>query len=79
MRTTVIVTKRGEGYIATVGAKVGIVRQGVRVGLTPAEAAASAAELMIRYAQPNAEGGDLMAPLEVLELVPTHLRGMLGG
>ena len=31
---------------------------------------------MIEYAQANPEGGDLMAPPEVLELVPAHLRSI---
>jgi hypothetical protein len=74
MRTTVIITQRGAGYIATVTSEIGIVRQGARIGLTPYEAAAKGAEMMARYAQPNPAGGDLMAPPEVLDLVPAHLR-----
>jgi hypothetical protein len=31
---------------------------------------------MIQYAQSNPEGGDLMAPPEVLDLVPEHLRSV---
>jgi hypothetical protein len=33
---------------------------------------------MCDYAQTNKEGGDLMAPPEVLELVPEHLRSVDG-
>jgi hypothetical protein len=77
MRTTVIITQRGEGYTADVGAQDGArARQGARAGLTAFDAAASAARLMLEYAQPNPEGGDLMAPAEVLELVPPHLRSI---
>lgn len=74
MRTTVIITKRGEGYISTVSGKFGGGHQGARAGLDAHTAAATAARYMIEYAQSNPEGGDLMAPPEVLELVPGHLR-----
>lgn len=74
MRTTVIITKRGEGYISTVSGKHGGGHTGARCGLTPYDAAARAAEYMLEYAQSNPEGGDLMAPPEILELVPEHLR-----
>ncbi len=76
MRTTVIISKRGEGYISTVSGKFGGGHQGARCGLTPFEAAAKAASYMIQYAQSNPAGGDLMAPPEVLELVPVHLRNI---
>jgi hypothetical protein len=76
MRSTVIISKRGEGYIATVAGKFGGGFQGARCGLTPDEAARRAAEWMIQYGQSNSEGGDLMAPPEVLELVPQHLRSV---
>lgn len=33
---------------------------------------------MLEYAQTNPNGGDLMAPSEVLELVPNHLRSIDG-
>lgn len=78
MKTTIIIQKRGEGYTATVGARNGVVLQGSRCGLTPAEAATWAATMMLRYASPdsNPEGGELMAPPEVTELVPAHLRNI---
>lgn len=76
MRSTVIISKRGEGYIATVSGKFGGGFQGARCGLTPFDAAAKAAAWMISYGQSNPEGGDLMAPQEVLELVPEHLRSI---
>lgn len=47
-----------------------------RCGLTPEAAAASAARLMIDYAQSNPEGGDLIAPAEVRDLIPEHLHSI---
>jgi hypothetical protein len=76
MRSTVIIEKRGPGYISTVSGKFGGGHKGARCGLTPQDAASQAAKLMIEYAQSNPEGGDLMAPAEVLELVPEHLRSI---
>ena len=75
MRSTVIITQRGAGYVSTVSGRL-IGHQGARAGLTPYEAAARAAQLMIEYAQSNPAGGDLMAPTEVLELVPAHLHSI---
>lgn len=74
MRTTVIIQQRGDGYISTVSGKFGGGHKGARCGLTPFDAASKAAQYMIEYGQGNEEGGDLMAPPEVLELVPAHLR-----
>ena len=76
MRTTVIIEKRGKGYLSTVRGRHGGGHQSARCGLTPYDAAASAARLMAEYAQGNPEGGDLMAPPEVLEIVPEHLRSI---
>jgi hypothetical protein len=76
MRTTVIISKRGAGYISTVHGQFGGGHDGARAGLTAYDAAAVAAKYMIRYAKSNPEGGDLMAPTEVLELVPADLRNI---
>jgi hypothetical protein len=76
MRSTVIIEKRGEGYTSTVSGKFGGGHQGARAGLDAHAAAATAARLMIQYAQSNEEGGDLVAPAEVLDLVPQHLRSI---
>lgn len=76
MRTTVIIQKRGAGYISTVQGQFGGGHSGARAGLTAFDAAASAAKLMIEYAQSNPDGGDLMAPPEVLDMVPAHLRSI---
>ena len=76
MRSTVIINKRGQGYISSVSGKFNGGHTGARCGLTPYEAAAKAAQYMIEYAQSNPEGGDLMAPPEVLDLVPKHLHSI---
>lgn len=76
MKTTVIITSRGEGYISSVQDRFGGGHQGARAGLTPYDAAATAARYMIEYAQSNPEGGVLMAPPEVMEQVPEHLRSI---
>ena len=76
MRSTVIIRKRGDGYISDVSGKFGGGHSGARAELTPYDAAATAARYMIEYAQSNPEGGDLMAPPEVLDLVPNHLRSV---
>lgn len=77
MKTTVIIKIRGEGYTVRVGTQSGnTVLQGARIGLTPHDAATRAAELMLQYAANNPEGGELMAPSEVMELVPAHLRNI---
>ena len=76
MITTVIISKRGEGYISTVSGRYGGGHQGARAGLAPYDAAAAAGRYMIEYAQSNLEGGVLMAPPEVMEHVPDHLRSI---
>ena len=72
MRSSIIITKRGAGYISTVSGRFGGGHQGARAGLTPYDAAATAARYMIEYAQSNADGGDLMAPPEVLDYLAAH-------
>jgi hypothetical protein len=76
MRTTVIIEQRGKGYVSTVSGRYGGGHQAARAGLTPDAAAATAARYMIEYAQSNPEGGDLVAPSEVMDLVPQHLRSV---
>ena len=76
MRSTIIIRHRGKGYISTVSGRFGGGHQGARCGLSPAEAAQRAAEYMIAYAQSNPEGGDLVAPPEVAELIPAHLHSI---
>lgn len=69
-RSTVTVTQRAGWYIATVGG------QSERIGRTAAEAAAIATQLMIQHAVENPNGGVLIAPADVLALVPAHLRNV---
>ena len=78
MRATVIISKRlgSDSYMATASDKFGGGYQGASAGNTPSDAAAFAVREMIAYAQRNAEGGDLMAPEEVMALVPEHLRSI---
>lgn len=76
MRSMVIIEKRGPGYISSVSGKFGGGHSGCRCGLTAYEAAATATRLMIDFALSNPQGGDLMAPPEVIDLVPVHLRSI---
>ena len=76
MRSSIIITKLGDGYISTVSGRFGGGHRGARAGLIPSDAAATAARYMKIYAQSNPDGGDLMAPTEVLDLVPEHLRSI---
>lgn len=74
MRTTVIIEKRGEGYISTVSGKFGGGHSNAKAGLTKEDAAIRAAKLMLEYGSSNDEGATLMAPNDVMDLVPPHLR-----
>ena len=76
MRATVVITKSGSEYRATLLGKRG--HQGASAGLTPYEAAATAAKMMVWCAVNDPEGGVLMAPPEVMDLVPEHLRNVAG-
>lgn len=67
-RSTVTITQRAGWYIATVDG------QSERIGRTAAEAAAIATQLMVQHAVENPNGGVLIAPADVLALVPAHLR-----
>ncbi len=79
MKTTLIIKIRGDGYISTVGTQSGNTAiQGMRIGRTPHEAATRAAELMLMYATHNPDGGMIMAPPEVMDLIPAHLRDIPG-
>lgn len=78
MKSTVIITRRGAGYISTVSGQFGGGHQGAKCGLTAHEAATHAAGLMLRYGATNPEGASLMAPDEVMALVPEHLREIAG-
>jgi hypothetical protein len=79
MRSTVIITKRGKGYIAQANGPFGKNIKGVRCGITPDETAAKAAGYMLDYANNNLEGGDLIAPPEILKRIPKHLHSIPSG
>ena len=76
MRTLITIRKRGAGYIMDVATEHGLVRQGAQCGITPYESATAAASAMAQYAalSSNPDGGDLMAPPEVMEHVPQAWR-----
>ncbi len=74
MRSTVIIEKKGRGYVATASGRYGGGYRMARAGLDEEAAAAFAAREMIRYAVDNPDGGDLVAPGEVFKLVPEQLR-----
>lgn len=76
MRTTVIIEKRGAGYISTVSGRFGGGHTNARAGITTEEAAARAAKLMLEFGKPNPDGATLMAPSDVMKLVPEHLQSM---
>ena len=76
MRSTVIISRRGAGYISTVSGRFGGGHQGARCGLTPPEAATNAEVLMLRYGATNPEGASLMAPEEVLALIPRQVHSL---
>jgi len=78
MRATVIISLHGTTYRATVSGRFGGGYQNAAAGSSPEEAAAFAAREMVRYSQSNPEGGDLVAPQEVLALVPAHLHSVGG-
>ncbi len=71
-RSTVTITQRGGWYVAEVTGPHA--SRGLRVGGTAAEAAAIATRLMLQHAVENPSGGVLIAPTDVLDLVPAHLR-----
>jgi len=75
MRATIIIEKK-DRYRATVSGKFGGGYSNVNAGETPQEAASFAAREMIRYGQSNSEGGYLVAPEEVMQLVPAHLQSV---
>ena len=79
MRSTVIIERKGDRYSATAQGKFGGGYSRASAGDTPEKAAALAAREMIRYGQTNPEGGSLIAPAEVLALVPAHLHEIDGG
>ncbi|MEQ1636729.1 MAG: hypothetical protein ABL903_08545 [Methylococcales bacterium] len=73
MKTTVIVREYQGGYQVTVSTGQGVGEMVYVVSDQPFDAAAAATEAMAKWGVTNEEGAELMAPQEVLELVPEHL------
>lgn len=69
-----IIEQRGQGYIYDLFSVRSTMR-GVRCGLKPLEAATEASRIL---AQLRHEGASTVAPPEVLELIPAHLRDFEG-
>ena len=67
-RSAITITQRAGRYIATVDGR------SERIGRTAAEASVIATRLMLQHAVENPSGGVLIAPADVLDLVPAHLR-----
>lgn len=69
----IIIKERGGKYYLSVGdTERGLIINGQRAGLTPDQAAATAAEAMLRYGP--AHGAELLAPKEVRDLMPEDLQ-----
>lgn len=73
IKSTVIIYKRGEGYVMDTHNGITTGAQGARAGLTAHDAAISAARAILKYTADNPLGGSLVAPPEVMALVPAHL------
>lgn len=69
MKTTIIVEKRGEGYILDLFSDKQT-KRGERCGLTPLDVATNVSRYL---AQQKETGASLVAPAEVKDLIPKHL------
>ena len=76
MRTLITVRKRGDGYIMDVSGSHGVTFRGNQCGLKPYDAATVAASMMAYCCALHDDGGDLMAPPEVMDLVPEAWRNV---
>ena len=76
MRSTIIIKKQGEHYIATIVGRFGGGYQGRHLEGDLHDIAAQVAEASLNYCLSNPEGGDVMAPPEILDLIPEHLRSV---
>ena len=77
MRTSITIIKDTKGdYIATARGKDGRGFTDANAGTKVSHVAGRAARWMSYYATSNSEGGDLIAPAEVLALVPKQLRSI---
>lgn len=82
MKTTVIVRLDEEfnppSWVVSATNELGMVEKVTIIGNKPFDAAAVAAEMMGKYAMGKPQGGEVMAPEEVLNLIPEHLRKVTG-
>lgn len=78
MKTTVIVKEAKNGYQVTVSTGQGVGEMVYVVSDQPFDAAAAAAEAMAKWGVTNDDGAEVMAPDEVLDLIPSHLRCVAG-
>lgn len=78
MRTVISVSKcpRTLEYEIDIATRGGRPLKGLRAGRTPGEAAARAASYAICHCLENPQGGDIVAPSYILELIPEHLRNV---
>lgn len=76
MRATIIIEKKEGIYRGSAIGKFGGGYRFAFAGASAAEAGAFAAREMARYAITNSEGGDLVAPPEIMEIVPAQLRSV---
>ena len=72
MKATLIIEKRGEGYILDLFSDRAT-KRGERCGLTPLAAATSASRYL---AQLTYSGAAVVAPPEVMEHIPEHLHNI---
>lgn len=72
MKATLIIEKRGEGYIYDLFSDKAT-KRGVKCGLTPLVAATEVTKILANLA--TSTGAAIVAPPEVLEYIPTHLIG----
>lgn len=78
MRSLITISRRQTVYFASARGEFGGGYCGAHAGDTPEEAALFAIREMRRYALTNPEGGDLVAPPDVLAHVSRELRTVAG-
>ena len=70
MKATLIIEKRGQGYIYDLFAD-SQTKRGVKCGLTPLAAATEATKILANFTQST--GAAIVAPPEILDQIPAHL------
>lgn len=78
MRTVISVSKchRTLAWEIDIVTQNGRPLKGLRAGRTPSEAAARAASYAICHCIENPQGGDIVAPSDIMALIPEHLRNV---